>query len=134
MIVISAAEVGIKEFISKMVPQAEWLTMHAPTPPLVAILEEYIPTLGIKNRLSPTKPLFSEKMIKTLRKGVLLRNQLVHSRGEINSDTLHEILTAVRDLLYLLDFFGGHAWATDNILYSTIEQLKDVKEASDNAR
>lgn len=45
LIGITAAEVGVKEFISKLAPMAEWLAFHAPTPPLLQILTEYLPLL-----------------------------------------------------------------------------------------
>ncbi len=48
----------------------------------------------------------------TLKKAVLLRNDIVHGRGEsLSGKTVDSVLTAVRDLLYFLDVAQGREWA-----------------------
>ena len=45
LVTMTALEVGVKEYIADLVPSAEWLAFHVPTPPVVKILAEYLPTL-----------------------------------------------------------------------------------------
>jgi hypothetical protein len=120
---ISAAEIGCKEMISALVPDAEWLAMHAPTPPLVQMLEEYVPKLPLK-QLLPDGSFVPQSLIKTLRKGVRLRNEAIHRGSSVKFDSLEEILDAVHQLLYLIDVFKGHQWATDKLTPITLGALK----------
>jgi hypothetical protein len=109
LIGMTAAEVGFKTFIGDLVPDAEWLAFNAPTPPLVQMLEQYLPGLAVRQRITDTTPLLvPKKILDTIRKGVLLRNRIAHAGEDVKQDSLKEILGAVRDLLYLLDFYAGH--------------------------
>jgi hypothetical protein len=130
LIGIAAAEIGMKDFIGKLVPTAEWLAFHTPTPPLVAMLEEFLPTLPAKYRLSGISPFVPKEMLTILRKGVKLRNEATHAGGSITQETLTEVLHTVHDLLYLLDFYGGQQWAIDFVQH----HYKDLKSAIENAK
>ena len=45
-----------------------------------------------------------------------MRNATTHTgRQVIESDTLKEILSSVKDVLWLLDYYRGSAWALDFI-------------------
>jgi hypothetical protein len=48
VIVIAALEVGVKECISDLVPNAEWLATNVPSPPVVKMLTDYLPTLPVR--------------------------------------------------------------------------------------
>jgi hypothetical protein len=123
LIGISAAEVGFKEFISDLVPHAEWLALHAPTPPLAKMLTDYLPKLPVRYRIRDAAPFVPKGIADVLKKGVLLRNETAHSRGSVAHDTLEEILRAVRDLLYLLDLYAGQNWAWEEISHDTRELI-----------
>src|SRR5438270_11607402 len=45
LIGMAALEIGIKEYIAECVPDAAWLAENAPTPPIVNMLTDYLPTL-----------------------------------------------------------------------------------------
>jgi hypothetical protein len=51
---LAAAEVGLKECMSDLVPHARWLAENVPSPPLVSMLQDYVPLLparlGIEGR------------------------------------------------------------------------------------
>jgi hypothetical protein len=68
------------------------------------------------------------QVIDILKKGVLLRNKTAHAGKDIDEDTLKEILQAVRDLLYLLDFYAGQALALDEISHKTMEAIKALRQ------
>jgi hypothetical protein len=42
---IAALEIGVKQLIGTLVPGAEWLALHSPSPPLEQILRDYFPTI-----------------------------------------------------------------------------------------
>jgi hypothetical protein len=125
LIGMTAAEVGVKSFIGDLVPQAEWLALHAPTPPLVQMLTEYLPHLPVRQHIDGTFPFVPMGILEALRKGVNLRNKTAHAGESVKFDTLKEILLAVRDLLYLLDFYAGHAWALEVISHEMLEAIKE---------
>lgn len=109
---MAAAELSVKHCISTLVPDAEWLATNLPTPPLVRMLIEYLPKLPARCKLDgQVKPPPAE-VLETLRKGVTIRNQLSHA-GTLNPsiEEVEEILRAVHDLLWLIDFYSGSEWA-----------------------
>jgi hypothetical protein len=117
LIGVTAAEVGLKSFIGKMIPHAEWLAMHVPSPPLVLMLQEYLPMLPIPLVVDgrPIVPFVPTPMLDSLRKAVKLRNEATHAGGTVKLDTLRGILETIHDLLYLLDVYAGHRWAFEHI-------------------
>ena len=129
---VAAAEVGFKQLVGSLVPDAKWLADNVPSPPLVKMLRDYLPTLPTKVRLEGAKPRVPTNIIETLRKAVLLRNQVSHGEApKISSDTLHEILGAIHDCLYLFDCYNGHRWAWDRITIET--QRLIVQESSEDS-
>ena len=122
---IAAAEIAVKKCITELVPEAEWLAINLPTPPLVRILAEYLPMLParclIDNRVVPPP----ESLLDCLRKGVTIRNQLSHAGTASPSvDTVGEVLKAIHDLLWLLDFYSGNEWALKYVRPDTRSRLK----------
>lgn len=113
---VAALEVGLKEFIASLVPQAEWLVGNVPTPPLVKMLQEYLPLLPVRCRIEGKVLPPPEDILKTLTKGVNLRNKVAHAGGvNLKYDTVEEVLLAVRDVLWLLDYYGGIEWACEHV-------------------
>lgn len=113
---MSAAEVGLKQCIGKLVPDAEWLANNVPTPPLDRLLSNYLPMLPAKRKIEG-KVLKPSKMIRSaIRKGIEARNASVHVGTEPPQRLeLKELLLAIRDLLHLLDFYCGFEWALEQI-------------------
>jgi hypothetical protein len=122
---IAAAEVGLKQCVSFLAPDTDWLMRNLPSPPIITMLQDYLPTLPVKNTvqgkvLPPPKSIMDE-----LKKGVGLRNKVVHSKAEsLKYETLRDILWAVRDLLWLLDYYSGHQWAWEYIRASTRRSME----------
>jgi len=132
---IAAAEIGLKECISRLVPQARWLVEHAPSPPLVQMLVDFVPTLPAKATIGGKVLPPPSKIVETLKKGVAKRNQIVHGRATtLDGDTLREVLWAVRDVLYLLDIYSGFVWAEKNISYETVKALSDAATGKEDVR
>lgn len=128
---IAAAETGFKESVIKLMPQASWLIANIQSPPLTKMLTDYLPLFEPKIKIKGKVLSPPTKIIEMIIKGVNLRNDIAHGRAkEIKVDTLEEILRAVRDVLYLLDFYSGNEWAFRLISYETTKALLDQSEKS----
>jgi hypothetical protein len=106
-----------------LVPHADWLVFHTPTPPLTQMLTDYLPLLPVEQMFG-VRPFIPRELLEILKKGVNLRNKTAHTGGGVSSETLKEILVAVRDLLYLLDFYSGHVWAFDHVSHAMRERIR----------
>jgi hypothetical protein len=107
---IAAVEVGLKEYIAVAVPGARWLVEELPTPPVVTMLRDYLPTLTRADGAPGTASPPPETTLKVLTKGVRLRNRAAHVGAKISNTEAESVLRAVRDVLWLLDFYRGHRW------------------------
>jgi hypothetical protein len=121
---MAALEAGVKGYVSDVVPHATWLLENIPSPPIVEILERYIVSLPARLTVNGEVVVPPRSVTNALRSGVTARNDLVH-RGAIRAsselvwpasralrpDRLTSLLVNVRDVLYLLDFYAGEAWA-----------------------
>ncbi len=128
VLAVTAVEVELKRLVSAVVPEAEWLITNLPAPPIVRIIEEYLPLIS----RTPGRPAPPKKLLQVLRKGVKLRNDSVHvgpgaasswlSPGGVSAETVKEVMAAASDLLWLFDWYRGHDWA--------VEQLSDDTKAA----
>ncbi|HEY6806142.1 MAG TPA: hypothetical protein VI306_21360 [Pyrinomonadaceae bacterium] len=113
---MSAAEVGFKQCIGKLVPDAEWLATNAPTPPLDKMLSNYLPELPAKLTIEERVLKPSRTIRSAIRKGIAARNSTVHVGSKAPRwDDLEELLLSIRDFLYLLDYYCGFEWALEYI-------------------
>ncbi len=120
---IAAAEIGIKQCVSALVPSSQWLVENLPSPPIEKILAEYFPTLPVKNRIND-KVVIPKSIVEKLRKGIQMRNSIIHGKStSLSFENVTEILTAVENLLHLLDYYCGHTWALKNITTDEQETL-----------
>lgn len=122
-VVVAAAEVGIKQTAAAAAPAAGWLLERGPSPSAIDLLTGYLPTLPIQKYrgvfVSPTK-----RIKRDLGDAVKARNELVHAGVfALTDDRLTEILDSVRDLIWLLDFYGGQVWALNHLSASTQHEL-----------
>lgn len=116
MIAIAAAKISFKELVGDLVPAARWIIDNAPSPPLVRMLTEYLPLLPVRCRVEGEIRLPPPRIMECLKRAVNMRNATTHTgRQVIESDTLKEILSSVKDVLWLLDYYRGSAWALDFI-------------------
>jgi hypothetical protein len=74
---VAAAEVGFKQFASKSLPDTAWL-LELPSPPLVEMLQKF-PWEQLKLRINGKIPAVPDSIINELKKGVNLRNTIIHS-------------------------------------------------------
>ncbi len=113
---IAAAETGLKQAIIVLIPDAKWLIENTASPELIKMLSEYLPFLPTKRKINqkvfePKSPIYE-----VLKKGVQMRNQIVHGRATtLTYETIEEILLAVHDVLWILDYCSGYDWALEYV-------------------
>jgi hypothetical protein len=106
---MAAIEVGLKECISELIPDAEWLAFHAPSPPLTTMLKHFVPLLPVKAGTA-AGPLKS--IMQVLDDAVMERNGLAHQGAfDLSRQEVAEVLDVARELLLQFDLYRGHAWA-----------------------
>jgi hypothetical protein len=127
IISIAALEIGTKHLIAELIPDARWLAIHMPAPPIVLILTDLLPTLPARllaNGKAITPP---KELIDTIKKGVTARNAAVHAGTmELNGEFVKRVLDAVSDILWIIDFYAGNEWAINYLSSETIAALKRV--------
>lgn len=106
---VAAAEVGLKQVISLLVPEAKSLVENIPSPPLDAIMRKVLPDLPIRADVEPTRR--APRHLRTaITSAVEDRNRVVHL-GAMPRSNLRETLLAIREFLYMLDMYAGQPWA-----------------------
>jgi hypothetical protein len=114
VLAVAAIETGIKAYVSDVAPPATWLALEAPSPPVLRMICEYLPTLPTpRGQLSGKPP----KRIRSLIGGAVeARNKVAHQgRAGPSFKDLDELLVTARDFLYALDFFRGQDWAIEHL-------------------
>ena len=110
---VAAIEVGVKEFIAGRVPDAEWLVQEAPTPPLMRMLQTYLPDLTADD----PKPFarLTKPASKIVTKAIELRNDVAHNskKAPLTRVELKATLETLRSVIYLLDAQDGHEFTDD---------------------
>jgi hypothetical protein len=123
-IAVAALEIGVKSFIAELVPDARWLAQEVPSPPVVAMLRDYVPQLPARLRIDDRIVPPPRQVLERLKDGINKRNQLTHVGVEgVDGQFLKEVIEAVSDSLRLLDYYSGQAWALQWLTQETIEEL-----------
>lgn len=121
---IAALEVGFKDFAAELVPDAEWLLVNIPSPPVVRMLRGFLPTIHVRARIRDEVLPPPKSILDLLEKGVSLRNQVAHARAlPLKPETLESVLLAIQDVLWLLDYYRGHKWAWPHVREETRAEL-----------
>ncbi len=124
VVAMSALEVAVKECISKLNPDSSWLVENVPSPNVRKLINEYIPKLLSETDIENIFPL-PQTLDKTIQIGVSIRNQVVHlGRQAPSRETIDKVLSAVQDVIWLLDFCSGHDWAIGYVSENTKNNIK----------
>ena len=121
---MAALEIGTKHLIAELAPDARWLALNMPAPPIVPILTDFLPTLPARllaNGKAITPP---KELIDTIKKGVTARNVAVHAgTTDLDVEFVERVLGAVGDILWILDFYAGNKWAINYLSTETMAAL-----------
>ena len=124
ILAVTAVEVELKRLIGDCVPSSDWLVTNLPTPPIVKIIEEYLPTI-IAMSPETAPPRWLTQNLKT---AVRRRNTFTHGGAESKDrwsspgllpEEVAKHLAATSDLLWLFDLYRGHAWVMDYLSEET---------------
>ena len=74
---MTAIEIGVKHLISQLVPEAAWLAEHLPSPPIDAILRDYLPIMPARLLVNGMILLPPPRLIRTIKNGSTARNTTV---------------------------------------------------------
>lgn len=116
LVAFAALETGIKGQLKGMIPDASGLIDEMPSPPLLKMFQEILPsTIKAKGLSSDHFPL--KKNAKNyLKKWVTQRNQVTHgTKHSVDAEKVEEFIEFAKDILYLLDHVEGHDWALDHL-------------------
>ena len=123
---MAAIEIGIKQLISQLVPGAAWLAEHLPSPPIDTIIRDYLPMMPARLLINGKSLRVSPRLIKTIKNGSTLRNSTVHAGvRDVKPDSVRKVVAAVGDMLWIFDFYSGHAWALNYLTEETIAELEE---------
>ncbi len=116
MMAVVALEIGVKQIIGDLVPDAEWLAFNLPTPPVDKIIRDYIPRLPARLLVGENPIKVPSSLLETLKKAVTARNTAVHAGSTPPAaDFIDRVLEAVSDLLLIFDYLAGNAWALNSL-------------------
>jgi hypothetical protein len=110
LIGMAALEVGVKQYITAVLPDTQWLLEELPAPPVHRLLGDYVPTLRTLGG-APAHTL-DPSVRKAIRDAQHLRNKVAHAgRADVEPRTLEATLETVRGVLPSLDNYRGFSWA-----------------------
>jgi hypothetical protein len=123
LMLVTAAEVAVKQCIAALAPDTTWLMENMPSPPVVALLLDYMPQLNVVRAFGdrlvcpPPKEVSDE-----LKAMIQVRNRLTHvGYAPPSQESLMRKFEIVRDLLWLLDYYVGQDWAMEHVSQRTRE-------------
>ncbi|MFO1423581.1 MAG: hypothetical protein U1F70_07995 [Candidatus Competibacteraceae bacterium] len=134
---VAALEIGVKEAIADLVPDAEWLVLNLPSPDVVKILREGLGHFPTRLKLGGQVVAPPKEMLDEINKAVGMRNRLAHAgQGKVRRETVHDLLCTIRDVLCLLDYYRGYQWALCHMSDATLQKLPgvDLVEVQDRTR
>jgi Transposase, Mutator family len=122
---MASLEIAVKYCIGKLIPNAQWLAENVPSPPVVTIIKDMFPSLPAVCSLPPGAVMLPKHIEEKLKSGVSIRNGLAHAgKFTVQSDSMEEILTSVKDMLWIIDFLCGQRWAYSYIRESTRQAIE----------
>lgn len=113
VLAVAAAEVGMKEFVGRVSrPSEAWLIAKVPSPPLTRLMTDYFQLLQAAEEV-PVEPFaIPDRLRKTFQTWIERRNNMVHQGVDPpDSEEVGQLLAAVDEFLYMLDWASGHRWA-----------------------
>jgi len=123
---MAAAETALKTTAVDLYDNlgTEWIFENLPSPPLDRMLRDYVQLLPVRRKINDKVRRPPKSAITLIRDGVEFRNKIVHGRcKEIEPEKLDKILRAVRDVLYLLDYYRGNDWALEQCTGKFVDEL-----------
>lgn len=123
---MAALETAVKSTLCDLNDSVRWILENIPSPPIDRFLRDYLPSISARNTFNGIVKPPPLALLTVVRRGIELRNRLVHGREDsISHSDLEAVLLAVWDIAYLLDFYRGHDWALQLLRRDTLRALMD---------
>lgn len=125
---LSALEIGFKHCSIALLPYTQWIIENAQSPPIVKMLEEYLPQLPAIYKFDGKVLSPPDEAISCFKKAIQIRNLLVHTGNTtLEYEFLEKLLPYIKDTLWMFDYYCGFEWALGHIRPETIEKLTILK-------
>lgn len=127
VMVTAAAEAAVKRLVGGLMSDTVWFLENTQSPPLVKIVKNLFPKLKGKCSFNGAVLSPPQQIIRLLGDIVECRNKISHGSTPTlpTEEVLENWLNAVRDLLWLTDYYDGQAWALEHVSKETLEDLKN---------
>lgn len=130
---MTACEIGVKQSIANLIPGTEWLVENLPSPPIDRLVREYLPWLWNKSSKMPGYRKFPKDVLNAIGDGMQARNKLAHTgkpfisgkKQLLTDEQLEDLLLAIRDILWTIDYHAGHAWAVRHLRPATRDKMSN---------
>lgn len=127
---LAALENGVKDFLVR-VDRSEGLRRvleELPAPSVWRMLTEILPGLPVPVEAEEEDRTFPElprDLTDTVRSASSARNEVVHvwTSETVSGGLVRRSLKAIRDLLYLMDYYSGEKWALQHVRDETLEEM-----------
>jgi len=131
LIAISAAETGVKQCIARLQPETEWLLENTPSPNIIKLIRDYIPKLPLKIDPELNFSIPQETVLKPLEKAIQMRNKVAHGgKCKIKQEALKTLFNAIKNLLWILDFYAGNEWAVKHVGEEARTEIDKLKKSN----
>ena len=122
---MAAVEASFKQHIASVAPVTKWMVENISLPSVIKMIKMYLPLLPSKNTINGQVVPPPSDIMKELNRGMKKRNKIVHI-GEVkmSSKELKEILLAIKDLIWILDYYQGYEWALKYVRSETLEAMR----------
>ena len=109
---VAALEIAVKNTIQKVHPETDWLLREIPSPPVLKILRDYIPTLNSPFIDDEDGLVAPQELLEEIQKAVNARNDIVH-KGSIDwsEKRRYESIVKMELVIRWLEYFQGHIWS-----------------------
>jgi hypothetical protein len=112
LIAVSALETGLKRYLAQLLPDADPFVDRVASPPVITLLQEVVPAIHKKRGITSEHLPLPKDAKEFLQKWITQRNQVAHGiKKGVAIEELDDFIEFVTDLLYVLDYLSGHAWA-----------------------
>jgi len=124
VLAVAAIEVGLKRYIGTQIPAADWLLRETQSPPVRKLLSDFLPTVPA-NRKYQGKVFIPKSIRKRVHQAIERRNEIVHGGAAATELELQDFIDAIRDAIWLLDYYGGVEWALAKVSERTLDELRN---------
>jgi hypothetical protein len=127
VLAVAAAEIAIKTICDELGDGSTSLLEGKNAPPAVTLYRDNLAKLPVLNTVRGSAVAPPEHVLKSLEKAVSARNNLVHRGSKpLDQSSLNGKLNDIRDLLLLVDYYRGFAWAFDQMTETTRDEMTGV--------